>query len=80
MEIVEGIRDLLFLIGVIFLFEYFIYEEIKIKLIVYDVKDKFYDIVWISVLLEYKDFLLEVGWSFLGYVSFKVGELLKLKE
>nr|XP_019586341.1 PREDICTED: type II inositol 3,4-bisphosphate 4-phosphatase isoform X3 [Rhinolophus sinicus] len=62
-EIVEGTRDPLFLTGVTFPSEYPIYEETKIKLTVYDVKDKSHDTR-----------------SFLGYASFKVGELLKSKE
>ncbi|XP_025777167.1 type II inositol 3,4-bisphosphate 4-phosphatase isoform X1 [Puma concolor] len=79
-EIVEGTRDPLFLTGVTFPSEYPIYEETKIKLTVYDVKDKSHDTVRTSVLPEYKDPLPEVGRSFLGYASFKVGELLKSKE
>ncbi|ELK17465.1 Type II inositol-3,4-bisphosphate 4-phosphatase [Pteropus alecto] len=62
-EIVEGTRDPLFLTGVTFPSEYPIYEETKIKLTVYDVKDKSHDTR-----------------SFLGYASFKVGELLKSKQ
>uniref|UniRef100_A0A8C5K9T6 phosphatidylinositol-3,4-bisphosphate 4-phosphatase n=1 Tax=Jaculus jaculus TaxID=51337 RepID=A0A8C5K9T6_JACJA len=62
-EIVEGTRDPLFLTGVTFPSEYPIYEETKIKLTVYDVKDKSHDTR-----------------SFLGYASFKVGELLKSRE
>ncbi|XP_034627261.1 inositol polyphosphate 4-phosphatase type II isoform X3 [Trachemys scripta elegans] len=42
-EIVEGTRDPLFLTGVTFPPEYPIYEETKIKLTVYDVKDKSQD-------------------------------------
>ncbi|XP_059024051.1 inositol polyphosphate 4-phosphatase type II isoform X4 [Mustela lutreola] len=42
-EIVEGTRDPLFLTGVTFPSEYPIYEETKIKLTVYDVKDKSHD-------------------------------------
>ncbi|KAM6221608.1 inositol polyphosphate 4-phosphatase type II isoform 4-T4 [Rhynchocyon petersi] len=42
-EIVEGTRDPLFLTGVTFSSEYPIYEETKIKLTVYDVKDKSHD-------------------------------------
>uniref|UniRef100_A0A8D0GTY1 phosphatidylinositol-3,4-bisphosphate 4-phosphatase n=1 Tax=Sphenodon punctatus TaxID=8508 RepID=A0A8D0GTY1_SPHPU len=42
-EIVEGTRDPLFLTGVTFSPEYPIYEETKIKLTVYDVKDKSQD-------------------------------------
>ncbi|XP_023492268.1 inositol polyphosphate 4-phosphatase type II isoform X1 [Equus przewalskii] len=79
-EIVEGTRDPLFLTGVTFPSDYPIYEETKIKLTVYDVKDKSQDTVRTSVLPEHKDPLPEVGRSFLGYASFKVGELLKSKE
>ncbi|KAM5255898.1 inositol polyphosphate 4-phosphatase type II isoform 2-T2 [Ctenodactylus gundi] len=79
-EIVEGTRDPLFLTGVIFPSDYPIYEETKIKLTVYDVKDKSHDTVRTSVLPEHKDPPPEVGRSFLGYASFKVGELLKSKE
>nr|XP_019586338.1 PREDICTED: type II inositol 3,4-bisphosphate 4-phosphatase isoform X1 [Rhinolophus sinicus]XP_019586339.1 PREDICTED: type II inositol 3,4-bisphosphate 4-phosphatase isoform X1 [Rhinolophus sinicus] len=79
-EIVEGTRDPLFLTGVTFPSEYPIYEETKIKLTVYDVKDKSHDTVRTSVLHEHKDPLPEIGRSFLGYASFKVGELLKSKE
>ncbi|OCT97047.1 hypothetical protein XELAEV_18009269mg [Xenopus laevis] len=39
-EVVEATRDPLFLTGVTFPSEYPIYEETKIKLTVYDVKDK----------------------------------------
>ncbi|XP_053438157.1 inositol polyphosphate 4-phosphatase type II isoform X3 [Nycticebus coucang] len=79
-EIVEGTRDPLFLTGVTFPYEYPIYEETKIKLTVYDVKDKSHDTVRTSVLPEHKDPPPEVGRSFLGYASFKVGDLLKSKE
>nr|KAF6348843.1 inositol polyphosphate-4-phosphatase type II B [Myotis myotis] len=79
-EIVEGTRDPLFLTGVTFPSEYPIYEETKIKLTVYDVKDKSHDTVRTSVLPEHKDTLPEIGRSFLGYASFKVGELLRSKE
>ncbi|XP_032712988.1 inositol polyphosphate 4-phosphatase type II isoform X1 [Lontra canadensis] len=79
-EIVEGTRNPLFLTGVTFPSEYPIYEETKIKLTVYDVKDKSHDTVRTSVLPEHKDPLPEVGRSFLGYASFEVGELLKSKE
>ncbi|XP_027423216.1 type II inositol 3,4-bisphosphate 4-phosphatase isoform X2 [Bos indicus x Bos taurus] len=79
-EIVEGTRDPLFLTGVTFPSEYPIYEETKIKLTVYDVKDKSHDTVRTSVVPEHKDPPPEVGRSFLGYASFKVGELLKSKE
>ncbi|XP_037686645.1 inositol polyphosphate 4-phosphatase type II isoform X1 [Choloepus didactylus] len=79
-EIVEGTRDPLFLTGVTFPPEYPIYEETKIKLTVYDVKDKSHDTVRTSVLPEHKDPPPEVGRSILGYASFKVGELLKSKE
>ncbi|KAG3276149.1 inositol polyphosphate-4-phosphatase type II B, transcript variant X5 [Ictidomys tridecemlineatus] len=79
-EIVEGTRDPLFLTGVTFPSEYPIYEETKIKLTVYDVKDKSHDTVRTSVLPEQKDPPPEVGRSFLGFASFKVAELLKSKE
>ncbi|XP_073897303.1 inositol polyphosphate 4-phosphatase type II isoform X5 [Castor canadensis] len=79
-EIVEGTRDPLFLTGVTFPPEYPIYEETKIKLTVYDVKDKSHDTVRTSVRPEHKDSPPEVGRSFLGHASFKVGELLKSKE
>ncbi|XP_014387186.1 PREDICTED: type II inositol 3,4-bisphosphate 4-phosphatase isoform X3 [Myotis brandtii] len=79
-EIVEGTRDPLFLTGVTFPSEYPIYEETKIKLTVYDVKDKSHDTVRTCVLPEHKDTLPEIGRSFLGYASFKVGELLRSKE
>uniref|UniRef100_A0A8C0F7D5 Inositol polyphosphate-4-phosphatase type II B n=1 Tax=Bubo bubo TaxID=30461 RepID=A0A8C0F7D5_BUBBB len=49
-EIVEGTRDPLFLTGVTFPPEYPIYEETKIKLTVYDVKDKSQDTVRIASL------------------------------
>ncbi|XP_047422249.1 inositol polyphosphate 4-phosphatase type II isoform X2 [Sciurus carolinensis] len=79
-EIVEGTRDPLFLTGVTFPSEYPIYEETKIKLTVYDVKDKSHDTVRTSVLPDQKDSPPEVGRSFLGFASFKVAELLKSKE
>ncbi|XP_045149484.1 inositol polyphosphate 4-phosphatase type II [Echinops telfairi] len=79
-EVVEGTRDPLFLTGVTFPSEYPIYEETKIKLTVYDVKDKSHDTLRTSVLPAQKDPPPEVGRSFLGYASFKVGELLKSKE
>uniref|UniRef100_A0A8I3WYG8 Inositol polyphosphate-4-phosphatase type II B n=1 Tax=Callithrix jacchus TaxID=9483 RepID=A0A8I3WYG8_CALJA len=78
--LLQGTRDPLFLTGVTFPSEYPIYEETKIKLTVYDVKDKSHDTVRTSVLPEHKDPPPEVGRSFLGYASFKVGELLKSKE
>ena len=43
--LLQGTRDPLFLTGVTFPSEYPIYEETKIKLTVYDVKDKSYDTV-----------------------------------
>ncbi|KAF6094327.1 inositol polyphosphate-4-phosphatase type II B [Phyllostomus discolor] len=79
-EIVEGTRDPQFLTGVTFPSEYPIYEETKIKLTVYDVKDKSHDTVRTSVQPDHKDPLPEIGRSFLGYASFKVGELLRSKE
>lgn len=42
-EIVEGTKDPLFLTGVTFPPDYPIYEETRIKLTVYDVKDKSHD-------------------------------------
>ncbi|XP_077717046.1 inositol polyphosphate 4-phosphatase type II isoform X7 [Canis aureus] len=79
-EVVEGTRDPLFLTGVTFPSEYPIYEETKIKLTVYDVKDKAHDTVQTSVLPERQDPPPEAGRSFLGYASFTVGELLRSKE
>uniref|UniRef100_A0A8D1EDE2 phosphatidylinositol-3,4-bisphosphate 4-phosphatase n=1 Tax=Sus scrofa TaxID=9823 RepID=A0A8D1EDE2_PIG len=77
-EIVEGTRDPLFLTGVTFPSEYPIYEETKIKLTVYDVKDKSHDTVSTCTFWEKKYAFPFFG--FLGYASFKVGELLKSKE
>uniref|UniRef100_A0A8C5NSE9 Inositol polyphosphate-4-phosphatase type II B n=1 Tax=Junco hyemalis TaxID=40217 RepID=A0A8C5NSE9_JUNHY len=68
-EIVEGTKDPLFLTGVTFPPEYPIYEETKIKLTVYDVKDKSQDTV--SALLQS---------FFLGCATFRVGDLVKSKE
>uniref|UniRef100_A0A8D2QLV0 phosphatidylinositol-3,4-bisphosphate 4-phosphatase n=1 Tax=Zosterops lateralis melanops TaxID=1220523 RepID=A0A8D2QLV0_ZOSLA len=68
-EIVEGTKDPLFLTGVTFPPEYPIYEETKIKLTVYDVKDKSQDTV--SALLHS---------FFLGCATFRVGDLVKSKE
>ncbi|XP_074085347.1 inositol polyphosphate 4-phosphatase type II isoform X3 [Macrotis lagotis] len=79
-ETVEGTRSPLFLTGVTFPPEYPIYEETNIKLTVYDVKDKFHDTVRTSVLPENKEPHSDVGRSFLGCASFKVGDLLKSKE
>ncbi|XP_029336203.1 type II inositol 3,4-bisphosphate 4-phosphatase isoform X1 [Mus caroli] len=94
-EIVEGTKDPLFLTGVTFPSDYPIYEETRIKLTVYDVKDKSHDTIRTSVLPEHKDPPPEVAVgasyisegtqvickrSFLGCASFKVGELLKSKE
>ncbi|XP_036619180.1 inositol polyphosphate 4-phosphatase type II isoform X2 [Trichosurus vulpecula] len=79
-ETVEGTRNPLFLTGVTFPPEYPIYEETNIKLTVYDVKDKFHDTVRTSVLPENKEPRSDVGRSFLGCASFKVGDLLKSKE
>ncbi|XP_026633068.1 type II inositol 3,4-bisphosphate 4-phosphatase isoform X2 [Microtus ochrogaster] len=79
-EIVEGTKDPLFLTGVTFPSEYPIYEETRIKLTVYDVKDKSHDTIRTSVLPEHKDPPPEVGRSFLGCASFQVGELLRSKE
>ncbi|XP_043829066.1 inositol polyphosphate 4-phosphatase type II isoform X2 [Dromiciops gliroides] len=79
-ETVEGTRNPLFLTGVTFPPEYPIYEETNIKLTVYDVKEKFHDTVRTSVLPENKEPRSDVGRSFLGCASFKVGDLLKSKE
>uniref|UniRef100_A0A8B9PSP9 phosphatidylinositol-3,4-bisphosphate 4-phosphatase n=1 Tax=Apteryx owenii TaxID=8824 RepID=A0A8B9PSP9_APTOW len=68
-EIVEGARDPLFLTGVTFPPEYPVYEETKIKLTVYDVKDKSQDTV--SDLPRF---------FFLGCTTFRVGDLMKSKE
>ncbi|KAM6073189.1 inositol polyphosphate 4-phosphatase type II isoform 3-T3 [Theristicus caerulescens] len=79
-EIVEGTRDPLFLTGVTFPPEYPIYEETKIKLTVYDVKDKSQDTVRTSVLPDHKEPRADVGRSFLGCTTFRVGDLVKSKE
>ncbi|KGL85280.1 Type II inositol 3,4-bisphosphate 4-phosphatase, partial [Tinamus guttatus] len=79
-EIVEGTRDPLFLTGVTFPPEYPVYEETKIKLTVYDVKDKSQDTVRTSVLPDHKEPRADVGRSFLGCATFRVGDLVKSKE
>ncbi|XP_053109974.1 inositol polyphosphate 4-phosphatase type II isoform X7 [Hemicordylus capensis] len=79
-EIVEGTRDPLFLTGATFPSDYPIYEETKIKLTVYDVKDKSQDTVRTSILAEHKEPRTDTGRSFLGCASFKVGDLVKSKE
>ncbi|NXA33789.1 INP4B phosphatase, partial [Eudromia elegans] len=79
-EIVEGTRDPLFLTGVTFPPEYPIYEETKIKLAVYDVKDKSQDTVRTGVLPDHKEQRADVGRSFLGCATFRVGDLVKSKE
>ncbi|NXF21875.1 INP4B phosphatase, partial [Rhodinocichla rosea] len=79
-EIVEGTKDPLFLTGVTFPPEYPIYEETKIKLTVYDVKDKSQDTVRTSVLPDHKEPRADVGRSFLGCATFGVGDLVKSKE
>ncbi|XP_034257173.1 inositol polyphosphate 4-phosphatase type II isoform X3 [Pantherophis guttatus] len=79
-EIVEGTKDPLFLTGVTFPPDYPIYEETKIKLTVYDVKDKSQDTVRTSILTENKDPRTDSGRSFLGSATFKVGELVKSEE
>lgn len=48
---IQGTRDPLFLTGVTFPWDYPIYEETRIKLTVYDVKDKSQDTVNVLVLL-----------------------------
>ncbi|XP_077333078.1 inositol polyphosphate 4-phosphatase type II isoform X3 [Lithobates pipiens] len=75
-EIVEGTRDPLFLTGVTFPSEYPIYEETKIKLSVYDVKDKSQE----TVLPEVNEPRTNAGKSFLGCTTFKVKDLVKAKE
>lgn len=65
-EIVEGTKDPLFLTGVTFPSDYPIYEETRIKLTVYDVKDKPHDTIRTSVLPEHKDprqKLREASWA-----------------
>ncbi|XP_070613860.1 inositol polyphosphate 4-phosphatase type II isoform X2 [Erythrolamprus reginae] len=79
-EIVEGTKDPLFLTGVTFPPDYPIYEETKIKLTVYDVKDKSQDTVRSSILAENKDPRTDSGRSFLGCSTFQVGELVKSAE
>ncbi|XP_072784842.1 inositol polyphosphate 4-phosphatase type II isoform X7 [Taeniopygia guttata] len=79
-EIVEGTKDPLFLTGVTFPPEYPIYEETKIKLTVYDVKDKSQDTVCTSVLSDHKEPRADVGRSFLGCATFRVGDLVKSKD
>uniref|UniRef100_A0A8C3XYH2 Inositol polyphosphate-4-phosphatase type II B n=1 Tax=Catharus ustulatus TaxID=91951 RepID=A0A8C3XYH2_CATUS len=66
-HVAQGTKDPLFLTGVTFPPEYPIYEETKIKLTVYDVKDKSQDTVTIS-------------FFFLGCATFRVGDLVKSKE
>eukprot|EP00079_Xenopus_tropicalis_P020279 XP_012811046.1 PREDICTED: type II inositol 3,4-bisphosphate 4-phosphatase isoform X2 [Xenopus tropicalis] len=75
-EVVEGTRDPLFLTGVTFPSEYPIYEETKIKLTVYDVKDKSQE----TVLPEASDPRTNSGKSLLGCSTFKVRDLVKSKE
>ncbi|KAI6069547.1 Type II inositol 3,4-bisphosphate 4-phosphatase isoform X1 [Aix galericulata] len=86
--LLQGTRDPLFLTGVTFPPEYPIYEETKIKLTVYDVKDKSQDTdhylsgpkVRTSVLPDHKEPRADVGRSFLGCATFRVGDLVKSKE
>ncbi|XP_044156520.1 inositol polyphosphate 4-phosphatase type II isoform X1 [Bufo gargarizans] len=75
-ELVEGTRDPLFLTGVTFPSEYPIYEETKIKLTVYDVKEKSQE----TVPPEASDPRTNSGKSFLGCSTFKVKDLVKAKE
>nr|XP_033795756.1 inositol polyphosphate 4-phosphatase type II isoform X2 [Geotrypetes seraphini] len=79
-EVVEGTRDPLFLTGVTLPPEYPIYEETKIKLTVYDVKEKSQETVCTTLLPEPKESRAERGRSFLGCTTFKVGDLVKSKE
>lgn len=72
----RGTRDPLFLTGVTFPSEYPIYEETKIKLSVYDVKDKSQE----TVLPEVNEPRTNAGKSFLGCTTFKVKDLVKAKE
>ncbi|KAM8939476.1 inositol polyphosphate 4-phosphatase type II [Pelodytes ibericus] len=75
-EIVEGTRDPLFLTGVTFPSEYPIYEETKIKLTVYDVKEKSQE----TVLPETNEPRTNTAKSLLGCSTFKVRDLVKSKE
>lgn len=54
----QGTRDPLFLTGVTFQPDYPIYEETKIKLTVYDVKDKSQDTVGVLLFLLLKNCLV----------------------
>ncbi|KAI4536054.1 hypothetical protein MG293_013446, partial [Ovis ammon polii] len=74
-EIVEGTRDPLFLTGVTFPSEYPIYEETKIKLTVYDVKDKSHDTVMLVVFRNKHIWIcfLEREESYLSFISFIFG-------
>ncbi|KAG8134578.1 hypothetical protein E2320_007677, partial [Naja naja] len=70
-EIVEGTKDPLFLTGVTFPPDYPIYEETKIKLTVYDVKDKSQDTVGILLLLLLRSFnWFSLLFSFLYFLVF----------
>lgn len=62
----QGTKDPLFLTGVTFPPDYPIYEETKIKLTVYDVKDKSQDTVGILLLLLLRSF----NWFSLLFHSF----------
>ncbi|CAH2301060.1 type II inositol 3,4-bisphosphate 4-phosphatase isoform X2, partial [Pelobates cultripes] len=75
-EVVEGTRDPLFLTGVTFPSEYPIYEETKIKLTVYDVKEKSQE----TVLPETTEPRTNTGKSLLGCSTFQVKDLTKSKE
>ncbi|XP_029454081.1 type II inositol 3,4-bisphosphate 4-phosphatase isoform X2 [Rhinatrema bivittatum] len=79
-EVVEGTRDPLFLTGVTFPSEYPISEETTIKLTVYDVKERSQETVCTTLLPEPKEARTDLGRSFLGCTTFKVGDLVKSKE
>lgn len=70
----QGTKDPLFLTGVTFPPDYPIYEETKIKLTVYDVKDKSQDTVGILLLLLLRSFnRFSLLFSFLYFLVFHVG-------
>ncbi|XP_053316957.1 inositol polyphosphate 4-phosphatase type II isoform X2 [Spea bombifrons] len=75
-EVVEGTRDPVFLTGVTFPSEYPIYEETKIKLTVYDVKERPQE----TVVPEANEPRTNIEKSLLGCSTFKVRDLVKSKE